>query len=153
MAENRQVAANRKAFYDYEIIEKIEAGISLTGTEIKSIRLGGAHIREAYARPLNGEMWLYGAHIAPYDPASTMNHEPTRPRRLLMHRKQIRAWTSTMAEKGLTIVPLTMYLKGGMAKIELGLAKGRKQYDKRQAIAKRDSQRDMQRALRERQKD
>ena len=152
MAEIRQVAANRKAFHDYEILEKVEAGISLTGTEIKSIRAGGASIREAYARPQHGEMWLYGAHIAPYAAASTMNHEPTRPRRLLMHRKQIREWSSTMAEKGLTIVPLTMYLKDGMAKVELGLAKGRKQYDKRQAIAKRDSQRDMQRALRERQK-
>ncbi len=152
MADFKQVAANRKASYDYEILEKIEAGISLTGTEIKSIRAGGASIREAYARPQHGEMWLYGAHIAPYAAASTMNHEPTRPRRLLMHRKQIREWSSTMAEKGLTIVPLTMYLKDGMAKVELGLAKGRKQYDKRQAIAKRDSQRDMQRALRERQK-
>jgi len=152
MTDFKQVAANRKASYDYEILEKVEAGISLTGTEIKSIRAGGASIREAYARPQHGEMWLYGAHIAPYAAASTMNHEPTRPRRLLMHRKQIREWSSTMAEKGLTIVPLTMYLKDGMAKVELGLAKGRKQYDKRQAIAKRDSQRDMQRALRERQK-
>jgi SsrA-binding protein len=97
-------------------------------------------------------LWLYGAHIAPYAAASHMNHEPTRPRRLLLHRKQIVEWSSEMAEKGLTIVPLTMYLKNGMAKVELGLVRGRKQYDKRQAIAKRDANRDMQRALRERQK-
>ena len=152
MADIKQVAANRKAFHDYEILEKIEAGISLTGTEIKSIRAGGAHIREAYARPLNGELWLYGAHIAPYKAASHMNHEPTRPRRLLLHRKQIVEWSSEMAEKGLTIVPLTMYLKNGMAKVELGLVRGRKQYDKRAAIAKRESDREVQRALRERQK-
>ena len=86
MSDNKQVASNRKAFHDYEIMERIEAGISLTGTEIKSIRANGASIREAYARPLNGEMWLYGAHIAPYDAGSHMNHEPTRPRRLLLHR-------------------------------------------------------------------
>ena len=153
MADFKQVAANRKASHDYEILEKIEAGISLTGTEIKSIRAGGAHIREAYARPQHGTMWLYNAHIAPYAAGGAyLNHEPTRPRRLLMHRKQIVEWASEMAEKGLTVVPLTMYLKDGMAKVELGLVRGRKQYDKRQAIAKRDSQREMQRALRERQK-
>ena len=152
MAETRTVAANRRAFHDYEILEKVEAGIALTGTEIKSIRAGGAHIREAYARPQNGEMWLYGAHIAPYSSGSYQNHEPTRPRRLLMHRSQIREWTSAMTERGLTIVPLSLYLKDGMAKIELGLARGRKQYDKRQAIARRESEREIQRALRERQK-
>lgn len=148
MAEFKQVAANRKAFHDYEILEKVEAGISLLGTEIKSIRAGGASIREAYARPLGGEMWLYGAHIAPYGAGGYINHEPTRPRRLLMHRAQIREWTSAMAEKGLTIVPLTMYLKDGKAKVELGLVRGRKQYDKRQAIARREADRDIQRALR-----
>ena len=149
MAEIKQVAANRKAFHDYEILEKLEAGISLTGTEIKSLRAGGAHIREAYARPERGEMWLYGAHIAPYQAGSYQNHEPTRPRRLLLHRKQIREWSSTMAEKGLTIVPLSLYLKDGMAKVELGLAKGRRQYDKRQAIAKRDADREIARALKQ----
>jgi len=148
VAEFKQVAANRKAFHDYEIVEKIEAGISLLGTEIKSIRAGGASIREAYARPQNGEMWLYGAHIAPYGAGGYVNHEPTRPRRLLLHRAQIREWAAAMAEKGLTIVPLTMYLKDGRVKIELGLARGRKQYDKRQAIARREADRDMQRALR-----
>ncbi|HEY8173007.1 MAG TPA: SsrA-binding protein SmpB [Dehalococcoidia bacterium] len=145
--ENRQVAANRKAFHDFEIVEKLEAGISLTGTEIKSLRLGGAHIREAYARPVDGELWLYGAHIAPYAAASIMNHEPTRPRRLLLHKAQIREWASAMSERGLTIVPLSLYLKRGKAKVEIGLARGRRQYDKRQAIAKRDAEREMQRAL------
>jgi SsrA-binding protein len=144
----KPVASNRRASYDYEILEKVEACISLTGTEIKSLRAGGAHIREAYARPLDGEMWLYGAHIAPYAAASYMNHEPTRPRRLLLHRAQIREWTKAVNERGLTIVPMSLYLKRGMAKIELGLARGRKHYDKRQAIAKREADRDMQRALR-----
>ena len=149
MADFKQVAANRKASHDYEILEKVEAGISLTGTEIKSIRAGGAHIREAYARPQHGTMWLYNAHIAPYAAGGTyLNHEPTRPRRLLMHRKQIIEWASEMAEKGLTVVPLTMYLKDGMAKVELGLVRGRKQYDKRQAIAKREADLDIARALR-----
>jgi len=148
MADIKQVASNRKAFHDYDILERIEAGISLTGTEIKSIRAGGASIREAYARPLDGELWLYGAHIAPYQAGSHMNHEPTRPRRLLLHKKEIREWTRAITEGGLTIVPLNLYLKDGKAKVELGLVRGRRQYDKRQAIARREAERDMQRALR-----
>ncbi len=148
MAQIKQVAANRKAFHDYEVVERIEAGISLTGTEIKSLRAGGANIKEAHARPLDGEIWLYGAHIAPYAAASYQNHEPTRPRRLLLHKAQIREWTSAMTERGLTVVPLSLYLKDGRAKLELGLVRGRKHYDKRQAIAKREAERDIQRALR-----
>jgi SsrA-binding protein len=148
MAEIKQIAANRKAFHDYEIIERLEAGISLTGTEIKSLRAGGANIREAHARPLDGEIWLYGAHIAPYAAASYQNHEPTRPRRLLLHKTQIREWTGAMTERGLTVVPLTLYLKDGRAKVELGLVRGRKHYDKRQVIAKREAERDIRRALR-----
>ena len=148
MAEIKQLAANRKAFHDYEILERVEAGISLTGTEIKSLRAGGANIKEAHARPLDGEIWLYGAHIAPYAAASYQNHEPTRPRRLLLHKAQIREWTRAMTERGLTVVPLSLYLKDGKAKVELGLARGRKQWDKRQAIAKREAERDIQRALR-----
>ncbi|HXK33835.1 MAG TPA: SsrA-binding protein SmpB [Dehalococcoidia bacterium] len=150
MAEIKQVAANRKATHDYEILQRVEAGISLLGTEIKSIRTNGASIREAYARPLDGELWLYGAHIAPYEGGSYMNHEPTRPRRLLLHKKEIRELSRAMNERGLTLVPLSLYLKDGMAKVELGLARGRKHYDKRQAIAKRDAQRDIERALRHR---
>jgi SsrA-binding protein len=152
MAEIKPAASNRKAFHDYEIFERLEAGISLTGTEIKSIRAGGAHIREAYARPVDGEMWLYGAHIAPYGDGSYMNHDPVRPRRLLLHKAQIREWTKAIAERGLTVVPLNLYLKDGKAKVELGLVRGRKQYDKRQAIARRDADRDIQRALRDRQR-
>jgi SsrA-binding protein len=147
MAEIKQVAANRKALHDYEIFDRVEAGISLTGTEIKAIRAGNANIREAHAQPQGGEMWLYGAHIAAYDAGSYQNHEPTRPRRLLLHKAQIREWTRAIAERGLTVVPLSLYLKDGKAKVELGLARGRKQWDKRQAIARRDAQRDMQRAL------
>jgi SsrA-binding protein len=148
MSETQQVASNRKAFHDFEVLQRVEAGISLTGTEIKSIRANGASIREAYARPLNGEMWLYGAHIAPYEAGSHMNHEPTRPRRLLLHKKEIHELARAMNERGLSVVPLNMYLKRGLAKVELGLVRGRKQYDKRQAIAKRDAERDIQRALR-----
>jgi SsrA-binding protein len=150
MAQIQQVASNRKALHDYDITERLEAGISLTGTEIKSIRAGGAHIREAYARPVDGEMWLYGAHIASYEAASYQNHDPVRPRRLLLHKRQIYEWARAVNERGLTIVPLSLYLKDGRAKVELGLAKGRRQYDKRQAIARRDAEREMQRALKER---
>ena len=152
MADIKQVASNRKAFHDYEVVDRLEVGIVLTGTEIKSIRENGASIREAYARPQAGEMWLLGAHIAEYAAGSYHNHEPTRPRKLLLHKKQLRAWVRATAERGLSIIPLGMYLKDGMAKVELGLGKGRKQYDKRQAIAKRDAERDIQRTLRERQR-
>lgn len=148
MSEIKQIASNRKAFHDNEVFERLEAGISLTGTEIKSIRTNGASIREAYARPLAGEMWLYNMHIAEYAPGSYMNHETTRTRRLLLHRKQIREWARKITERGLTVVPLNMYLKDGMAKVELGLVRGRKQYDKRQAIAKREADLDIARALR-----
>jgi len=148
MAQIKQVAANRKALHDYEIMDRVEAGIALTGTEIKSIRAGKANIAEAHARPLDGELWLYGAHIAVYDAGSYQNHQPTRPRRLLLHKAQIREWTRAITERGLTVVPLSLYLKDGKAKVELGLARGRKQWDKRQAIAKREAERDMQRALR-----
>jgi SsrA-binding protein len=150
MPEIKQVASNRKAFHDYEILERLEAGVALTGTEIKSIRAGGAHIREAYARPERGEMWLFGAHIAPYTAGSHQNHDPVRPRRLLLHKSQIVEWTSAMNERGLTVIPLNLYLKDGKAKVELGLVRGRRQYDKRQAIKKRDAEREMARALRER---
>ncbi|HZP57566.1 MAG TPA: SsrA-binding protein SmpB [Dehalococcoidia bacterium] len=150
MAEIQQVASNRRALHDYEIIERLEAGISLTGTEIKSIRAGGAHIREGYVRPVDGELWLYGAHIAPYGAGSYQNHEPTRPRRLLLHKSQIRDWTARMAERGLTCVPLNLYLKDGKAKLDIALVRGRRAYDKRQAIAKREAEREMQRALRAR---
>jgi SsrA-binding protein len=144
------VAVNRRAFHDYEILERYEAGISLTGSEIKSIRDGKANIQEAYARPDRGEVWLVGAHIAEYKSASYFGHEPRRPRRLLLHKKQIYEIEDEVGQKGLTLIPLRLYLKDGKAKVELGIARGRREYDKREAIAKRDADREIQRALRQR---
>lgn len=146
----RDVAVNRRAGHDYDIIERIEAGIALTGSEIKSVRAGKVSLQEAYARPEGGEIFLQGAHIAPYQAASHFGHEPRRPRRLLLHRAQIRDLARQVEQKGLTLVPLRLYLKDGLAKVELALARGRRQYDKRAAIARREAQREMQRALRNR---
>ena len=134
----KTVASNRRAFFDYEILERYEAGLVLTGTEIKSIRAGKVDLREAYARPQNGELWLMNAHIATYDPANIYNHEPKRTRKLLMHRGEIANLSSLVAEKRLTIVPLRMYIKNHVAKVELGLARGKRQYDKRQAIINKE---------------
>lgn len=142
------VALNRKALHDYEILERFEAGLVLTGTEIKSIRLGRVNIREAYARPEGGEFWLVNAHIAQYPAGNRNNHEPTRPRKLLLHRAEIRELREAVDQRGLTVVPLALYLKRGMAKVELGLARGRRRYDKRQAIAHREAERQMARAIR-----
>ena len=147
---SRPVAVNRKAFHDYEVLQRVEAGLALTGTEIKSIRLGRVSIREAYARPEDGELWLVGAHIAHYPAASRFNHDPGRRRKLLLHRSEIRELSRAVNERGLTLVPLSLYLKRGMAKVELGLVRGRKAYDKRQAIARREADRQMARALRRR---
>lgn len=137
------IAQNRKAFHDYLIVETIEAGIVLTGSEIKSIREGRVNLRDSYARPLNGELWLIGAHIARYDAASYQNHDPHRDRKLLLHREQIAELASQARVKGFTIVPLKMYLKKGRAKLEIGLGRGKKQYDKREAIAKREADREI----------
>ena len=146
----KTVSFNRKAHHDYHIEERIEAGIVLTGTEIKSIREGKVSIREAYARPEGGEFWLLGANIAPYQAGSRYNHEPGRPRKLLLHRDQIDSLKSRVEEKGFTIVPIRLYLKRGIAKVELGLAKGRKAYDKRQFIAQKEAEREMERAMKRR---
>jgi SsrA-binding protein len=148
---SRDVAVNRRALHDYEIIERVEAGISLTGSEIKSVRQGKVSLQEAYARPDQGEVWLQGAHIAEYDAASYNGHEPRRPRRLLLHKSQIAELTREVNAGGLTLIPLKLYLnKRGLAKVELALARGRRQYDKRQVIAKREADREMERALRQR---
>jgi SsrA-binding protein len=148
---SRDVAVNRRALHDYEILDRIDAGIALTGSEIKSVRAGKVSLQEAYARPEKGEVWLVGAHIAEYGPASYNGHEPRRSRRLLLHRAQIREIEREVEAKGLTLVPLKMYLnKRGLAKIQLAIARGRRQYDKRTAIAKRDADREVERALRER---
>ena len=147
-SENRVYSVNRKAFHDYEILERYEAGIVLTGTEIKSIRSGRAELREAYARAEKGELWLVNAHIAAYDPASIYNHEPRRTRKLLLHREEIKKLTSTVAEKGLTIVALRLYIKNHVAKVEVGLARGKRQYDKRRAMIDREMDMAARRAIR-----
>ena len=146
----KTVAVNRKAYRDYEVLQRVEAGLVLTGSEIKSIRDGRVNVREAYARPEGGELWLVNAHIARYPAAHRSNHEPTRPRKLLLHKGQLRELGRAVDERGLTLVPLRLYLKRGMAKVELGLVRGRRQYDKRQVIARREAQRQMERALRHR---
>lgn len=146
---NRQVAVNRKALHDYEILDKVEAGLVLTGTEIKSIRAGKVDLRDAYARVQDGELWLHGAHIAPYDAGSYMNHEPKRPRKLLVHRNQIRELGAQTAEKGLTLAAIRMYLKNHHAKVELGVARGKRQYDKRRAIMDRERERAARQAIKE----
>lgn len=145
---DKTVTVNRKAGHDYHILRTIEAGISLLGTEIKSIREGRVSIREAYVRPQDGELWLVGAHVPHYPPAGRMQHDPTRNRRLLVHRKELYDLIREVQTGGGTIVPLRLYLKNGRAKLEIALARGKKAYDKREAIAKRDAERQMQRALR-----
>ena len=151
MAETGKVlATNRKAYHDYHIEETHEAGVVLTGTEIKSVRAGSVNLRDSYAQVRNGEMWLMNVHIAPYEPASRQNADPYRDRKLLMHHKEIMRLFGRVQEKGLTLIPLRVYLKKNKAKIEIGLARGKKQYDKREAIAKRDSTREIERAVKER---
>jgi SsrA-binding protein len=146
---NRQIATNRKALHDYEILDRVEGGLVLTGTEIKSIRAGKVDLRDAYARVQGGELWLHGVHIAAYDAGSYMNHDPKRPRKVLLHREQIRDFGSQVAQKGLTLTPLRMYLKNHNAKIELGLGRGKRQYDKRRAIIERDRERAARQAVKE----
>lgn len=146
----KTVTLNRKAAHDYHILRTFEAGLSLLGSEIKSIRSGHVSIREAYVRPHDGELWLVGAHIAQYPPAGRANHEPTRSRRLLLHRKEIRELEREVQTAGVTLVPLRLYLKDGIAKLEIALARGKKSYDKREAIAKREIERQLQRAVRRR---
>ena len=149
-ARGQTVAANRRGRYDYEILSTLDAGIALLGSEIKSIRAGHANIAEGYARFRDGELWLHNVHIAQY-PNTRENHEPTRPRRLLLHRRELDRLEHAMGEQqGTTVIPLRLYLYNGLAKVELGLARGRRQYDKRQAIAKRESDRAIARAARSR---
>jgi len=145
--DSRTIAVNRKAYHDYHIQETLEAGIVLKGSEIKSIRYGRVNLGDAYARPENGELWLLNSHIASYDAASYNTHEPLRPRKLLLHRKEINILTGKVVQRGLTLVPLKLYIKHGVAKLELGVAKGKRVYDKREAIARRDLEREMDRAL------
>jgi SsrA-binding protein len=141
------VATNRKAYHDYNIGEGIEAGIALTGTEIKSIRAGRVNLRDSYVRPEAGEMWLLNTNIARYDPGGAWSHEPTRPRKLLLHKDQIAKLLSTVQEKGLTIIATRLYLKDRRAKVEIAPARGKKLYDKRETITRRDTEREISRAV------
>ena len=143
----KAIAVNRKALHDYDILERVEAGLVLMGTEIKSIRAGRANVRDAYARPQRGELWLVGAHIAQFPQGGIFNHEPMRSRKLLLHRDQLERLVGAVTQKGLTIVPLRLYIRNHVAKMELGLARGRRQYDKRKVIAQRDAEREMRRAI------
>ncbi len=142
------ISVNRQAYHDYTVERTIEAGISLVGTEIKSIRDGKVNLRSSYAIIRLGEVWLENAHIAVYDFGNRFNHEPTRKRKLLLHSREIEQLAAKVATKGLTLIPLKLYLKGGRAKVELGLCKGKKLYDKRDAIAERDVKREMERIVR-----
>ena len=149
MAENfKVVATNRKAKFEYFLYDIFEAGIELQGSEIKSIRAGQMSLGEAYVKVEDSQAWLMDAHIAPYEQANRFNHVPRRPRRLLLHKKEIRKLWNDVRQKGMTIVPTRVYLKGGRAKVEIALARGKKLYDKREAIAKRDRERDAARETR-----
>lgn len=147
--EVKVVATNRKARYEYSIEDRYEAGIALTGTEIKSVRQGAVSLGEGYVTLRSGELWLMDVHIAPYEQAGMWVHDPRRPRKLLLHRREIDKLMRAAQEPGYTIVPLRMYLKGPYAKLEIGVAKGKRQYDKRETIAKRDAQRRIRRELKE----
>lgn len=140
--ESKLVANNKKAYHDYFIEEKYEAGIALAGTEVKSLRMGKCSIKEAFIRIENGEVWVYGMHVSPYEKGNIFNKDPLRPRKLLLHKKEIWKLLGKMKEKGYTLVPLQVYFKEGKAKVEIGLAKGKKLYDKRDDIAKKDQRRE-----------
>jgi SsrA-binding protein len=148
MSKETPAIDNRRARYEYHILESLEAGLVLTGTEVKSIRSGGASLSEAYARFRDGEAWLMGMHITPYRQGSFSNKEPTRPRKLLLHKAEIVRLQGRVAEKGLTIVPLRLYFTRGIAKVQLGVARGKKLWDKRADVAKRDVEREIARHVR-----
>ena len=148
MATAKTITVNRKAYHDYSIEETVEAGIALTGTEIKSLRAGKINLAQSFARIENGEAWLINAHIPPYDAGNRYNHEPTRPRKLLLHRDEIGMLAAKANQKRFTLVPLRLYLnKKSLAKLELGLGRGKRLYDKREAMAQRQSDREIERTL------
>uniref|UniRef100_UPI003AB849B5 SsrA-binding protein SmpB n=1 Tax=Eisenbergiella sp. TaxID=1924109 RepID=UPI003AB849B5 len=142
---NRLIANNKKAYHDYFIEEKYEAGISLHGTEVKSLRMGKCSIKESFLKIENGEVFIYGMHVSPYEKGNIFNKDPLRVRKLLMHKAEIMKLTGKVAEKGYTLMPLQVYFRDGRAKIEIGLCRGKKMYDKRQDIAKKDARRDTER--------
>jgi SsrA-binding protein len=150
VADEKLIAENRKARHDYHLVERHEAGVELTGTEVKSLRLGQADLQRAYADVRGAEIWLIGSHIAPYEQGTHANHEPDRDRKLLLHRREIDSLTGKVRERGFTLVPTRLYWKNGRAKVEIALARGKEAHDKRRDIAKRDAQREMERALKSR---
>ena len=143
----KTVASNRKARHNYHILDSVEAGIVLTGSEIKSIRAGRVSLGDAYVRPEGGELWLLNLHIARYEASSYLSHQPLRPRKLLLHRRQIAELASAVAEKGFTLIPLRLYIKDSLAKLEVALARGKKLYDKRESIMRRETERAIERAM------
>jgi SsrA-binding protein len=146
--EQRLIVSNRKARHDYAILEVLEAGIALKGTEVKSLRKGNANLLDSYAIIKNAELWLLGLHISPYEQGNINNHDPVRTRKLLVQKKQLRKLLAKIKEQSLTLIPLSLYFKGPYVKVELAIARGKKSYDKREAIAKRDAQRSISRTLR-----
>jgi SsrA-binding protein len=144
----RDVAVNRRAYHDYFVDEKYEAGVVLTGTEVKSVRGGRCNLRDGFVRIDGREAWLENVHISPYAQANVMNHEPMRPRKLLLHRKQISSLNGKVRQKGYTLIPLRVYFSRNHAKVEVGLCRGKREYDKREAIAERDAKREIARAMR-----
>ena len=148
----KTVAQNRKAFHDYFVEEKLECGIALFGTEVKSIRQGKVNLKESWAQVRKGEIWIEGMHISPYEQGNIYNRDPLRPKKLLLHRSEIRKMDSLVMRQGFTLVPLEIYFRDGRVKVMLGLCKGKQVHDKRDSMAKRDSDREIQRALRQRQK-
>jgi SsrA-binding protein len=143
---DRTISTNRRARHEYEILETVEAGLALRGTEVKSLRAGGVNFKDSYAMFRNGEGWLLGCHINPYSHGTDANHDPERDRKLLLHRREIARLTGKIAERGLTLVPLRLYFKNGRAKVELGLARGKKLHDKRATLRERDVRREMDQA-------
>ena len=148
-AGNRMVANNKKAYHDYFIEDKYEAGVALAGTEVKSLRMGKCSIKESFVKIERGEVFIYGMHISPYEKGNIFNKVPLRVKKLLLHREEIRKMERKIAEKGLTLVPLQVYFKGSLVKVEIAVARGKKLYDKRQDIAKKDQKREAQRELKE----
>src|SRR5688500_19560988 len=149
-AAQKNIAENRKAFHDYHIIETFEAGIVLVGTEVKAIREGSANLRDSFARLEDGQVWIYNVHISAYSNRGYSSHEPTRKRKLLLHRQEIKKLIGKTVEKGMTLVPVRMYLKNGRIKVAISLAKGKKDHDKRETIKRRDADRETRAAVKER---
>jgi SsrA-binding protein len=145
MSEDKTVVSNRKARHEYDIVDRIEAGLVLKGSEVKSLRAGRANLADAYARVIKSEIWVINMHISPYKEATDQNHEPLRDKKLLLHRSEIKKLTRRVNEKGFTLIPMRVYFKNNKAKVEIGIARGKRQYDKKTSIAERDVKRDLER--------